>query len=125
MNNKLLQGLKLVFLTVIFSSCTSMLDIEPETTPFIISMLYLGYLVGAPISFLSESISRLLGDERTGLLLGLAMHTFGLTMLLFVALQGLIVTMFFLAAGFFLIHALLSGLANHLAREHKGVVNGV
>jgi YNFM family putative membrane transporter len=46
-------------------------------------------------------------------------------MLLFVALQGLIVTMFFLAAGFFLIHALLSGLANHLAREHKGVVNGL
>ena len=102
-----------------------LLDIEPETTPFIISMLYLGYLVGAPISFFSESISRLLGDERTGLLLGLAIHTFGLTMLLFVALQGLIVTMFFLAAGFFLIHALLSGLANHLAREHKGVVNGV
>ena len=33
--------------------------------------------------------------------------------------------MFFLAAGFFLIHALLSGLANHLAREHKGVVNGL
>jgi YNFM family putative membrane transporter len=46
-------------------------------------------------------------------------------MLLFVALQGMIVTMFFLAAGFFLIHALLSGLANHLAREHKGVVNGI
>ena len=38
-----------------------LLDIEPETTPFIISMLYLGYLIGAPISFFSESISRLLG----------------------------------------------------------------
>jgi len=30
MNDKLLKVLKLVFLTVIFSSCTSMLDIEPE-----------------------------------------------------------------------------------------------
>lgn len=100
-------------------------DIEPGTTPLIISMLYLGYLVGAPISFLSESISRLLGDERNALLLGLVIHAFGLVMLLFVALQGMFVTMFLLAAGFFMIHALLSGLANHLAREHKGVVNGV
>ena len=100
-------------------------DIEPGTTPLVISMLYLGYLMGAPVSFFSDSISRKLGDERKGLLLGLAIHGFGLVMMLFVALQGLIVMMFFLAAGFFLIHALLSGLANHLAQEHKGVVNGL
>jgi YNFM family putative membrane transporter len=100
-------------------------DIDPHTTPFIMSMLYLGYLVGVPISFFSESISRLLGDERKGLLMGLAIHASGLAMLLVVALQGLLFTMFFLAAGFFLIHALLSGLANHLALEHRGVVNGV
>ena len=100
-------------------------DLEPDTTPLVISMLYLGYLIGAPVSFFSESISRWLGDERKGLFLGLAIHAFGLVMLLFVALQGLIVMMFFLAAGFFLIHALLSGLANHLAQEHKGVVNGL
>jgi YNFM family putative membrane transporter len=100
-------------------------DIEPGSTPLLISMLYLGYLVGAPMSFFSDSIGRRLGDERRGLLLGLALHGCGLVMLLFVALQGLIATMFFLAAGFFLIHALLSGLVNHLAREHKGVVNGL
>ena len=100
-------------------------DIEPGSTPLVISMLYLGYLVGAPMSFFSDSISRWLGDERKGLLLGLAIHGIGLVMLLFVALQGLIVTMFFLAAGFFLIHALLSGLVNHMAQEHKGVVNGL
>ncbi len=100
-------------------------DIEPGSTPLVISMLYLGYLVGAPLSFFSDSISRRLGDERKGLLLGLAIHGAGLVMLLFVALQGLIITMFFLAAGFFLIHALLSGLVNHIAQEHKGVVNGL
>jgi YNFM family putative membrane transporter len=100
-------------------------DLQPDTTPLVISMLYLGYLIGAPVSFFSESISRWFSDERKGLLLGLAIHAFGLVMLLFVALQGLIVMMFFLAAGFFLIHALLSGLANHLAQEHKGVVNGL
>lgn len=100
-------------------------DIAPGSTPLLISMLYLGYLVGVPMSFFSESISQFLGDERNGLFLGLVLHGAGLLMLMFVAVQGLIVTMFFLAAGFFLMHALLSGLVNHMAREHKGVVNGV
>jgi YNFM family putative membrane transporter len=100
-------------------------DIDPDVTPFLISMLYLGYLVGAPVSFFSDSITKWLKDDRIGLMLGLAVHGFGLVMLLFVAYQGLLVMMFFLAAGFFLIHALLSGLANHLAEEHKGVINGV
>ncbi len=100
-------------------------NIEPGATPFIISLLYLGYLIGAPVSFFSESISKLLSDERHGLLLGLGIHAIGLVMLLFVAFQGLVVVMFFVAAGFFLVHALLSGLANHLAEEHKGVVNGL
>ncbi len=100
-------------------------DIHPAATPLIISMLYLGYLIGAPVSFVSETIGKRLGDERRGLFLGLAINAFGLVMLLFVAFEGLVVMMFFLAAGFFLIHALLSGLANHLASEHKGVVNGL
>ena len=100
-------------------------DIDPGTTPFLISMLYLGYLVGAPVSFFSDSISRMLNDDRKGLMLGLAIHAFGLVMLIFVAFQGLLMMMFFLAAGFFLIHATLSGLVNHLASEHRGVVNGL
>jgi YNFM family putative membrane transporter len=99
--------------------------LDATATPFIISLLYLGYLVGAPVSFFSDSISKRLNDERKGLWLGLGIHGFGLVMLLFVAFKGLVLMMFFLAAGFFLIHALLSGLTNHLAQEHKGVVNGL
>ena len=100
-------------------------DIQPGTTPLTTSMLYLGYLVGVPVSFASQAISKKLGDERRGLFVGLVIHIIGLVMLLFVAFEGLVVAMFFLAAGFFLIHALMSGLANHLASEHKGVVNGL
>ena len=100
-------------------------QLQPEATPLLISLLYLGYLVGVPVSFYSHAISKRLADERGGLLLGLALHACGLLMLLFVDFQGMVATMFLLAAGFFLIHALLSGLANHLASEHRGVVNGV
>ena len=100
-------------------------DLQPGATPLLISLLYLGYLVGVPVSFYSHSISTRLADERSGLLLGLALHTLGMAMLLFVDFAGLVAMMFFLAGGFFLIHALLSGLANHLASEHRGVVNGL
>ncbi|MBT8435867.1 MAG: MFS transporter [Gammaproteobacteria bacterium] len=102
-----------------------LLSIDATATPFIISLLYLGYLVGVPVSFFSDSISKLLSDERRGLWLGLLIHGLGLVMLLFVAFTGLVLMMFLLAAGFFLVHALLSGLTNHLAQEHKGVVNGL
>ena len=102
-----------------------LLEIDPDATAFLISTLYLGYLVGAPVSYFSDSISKMLNDGRGGLILGLAIHAFGLFMLLFVAYQGLMIMMFCLAAGFFLIHATLSGLVNHLASEHKGVVNGL
>ena len=100
-------------------------EIEPGATPLLISLLYLGYLIGSPISFYSERIGKRLDDERAGLLLGLAVHAVGLVSLLFVAFHGLVVAMFLLAGGFFLIHALLSGLANHIASEHRGVVNGL
>ncbi len=100
-------------------------DLQPGASPLLISMLYLGYLVGVPVSFYSHALSKRLPDERAGLLLGLALHAFGLVMLLFADFHGLVAMMFFLAAGFFMIHALLSGLANHLASEHRGVVNGL
>jgi YNFM family putative membrane transporter len=99
--------------------------IDPGTTPFLISLLYLGYLVGVPISFYSVQIGKRLRDERAGLLLGLGVFAAGLVLLLGVAFHGLVAAMFLLAGGFFLIHALLSGLANHIASEHRGVVNGL
>lgn len=100
-------------------------DLQPDASPLLISLLYIGYLVGVPISFYSHAISKRLRDERAGLLLGLGLHAFGLFMLLFVDFAGLVAMMFLLAGGFFLLHALLTGLANHLASEHRGVVNGL
>ncbi len=100
-------------------------DIDPGATPLLVSLLYLGYLTGVPISFYSDAIGRRAGSDRNGLLLAIAVHGVGLALLWFVAYEGLILTMFLLAGGFFLLHALLSGLANQLAQEHKGVVNGL
>lgn len=100
-------------------------DIDPTITPLLISLLYLGYLAGAPVSFLAERLSRKFKSEQQGILFGWGLHALGLFCLLFVAFKGMVVVMFLCSIGFFLIHSLLSGLVNHLASEHKGVVNGL
>lgn len=120
-----LATLFFVFSGILNLSPFHLQDIDPGITPFMIALLYLGYLMGSPVSFYSLAFRHLFSDERTGLLVGLAIHVFGLVSMLFVAYQGMLIMMFFLAGGFFLIHALLSGLANHMSEEHRGVVNGL
>jgi len=99
--------------------------IDPTVSPLVIASLYFGYLVGIPIAFYSESLSRILGDERRGLLLGVGLNLAGLLAYFSTSFSILFVMMFCFAGGFFFIHSTLSGLANQLAREHKGVVNGL
>lgn len=100
-------------------------ELDPSISPLIISSLYIGYLVGIPIALYSESLTRLLGNERRGLMLGVGLNSIGLLAYFSSEYSILLVMMFSFAGGFFFIHSILSGLANHIAREHKGVVNGL
>ncbi len=100
-------------------------EIDASVTPLLISSLYIGYLIGIPIAIFCERIIRLVGDDKKGLLVGLVMHTSGLIAYLVSDLILLYFVMFAFAAGFFFIHSTLSGLVNHLAIEHRGVVNGL
>jgi len=102
-----------------------LLEIDASVSPFFISALYTGYLIGIPIAFYSEALSKFLGDDRRGLMLGVVMIATGLMAYLLTDFSILFVTMFCFAGGFFFIHSTLSGLVNHLATEHKGVVNGL
>ena len=100
-------------------------EIDPSITPFQISSLYIGYLIGIPVAIFSERIINLLGDEKKGLLTGLLFNAVGLIGYLITDFALLYLVMFAFSAGFFFIHSTLSGLANHLAIEHRGVVNGL
>ena len=100
-------------------------EIDASVSPFLISSLYFGYLIGIPIAIFSERITSLLGDDKKGLLTGLLLHTTGLIAYLISDFVLLYFVMFAFAAGFFFIHSTLSGLVNHLALEHRGVVNGL
>ena len=100
-------------------------EIDASASPLLISSLYIGYLIGIPIAIFCERIIRLIGDDKKGLLFGLVMHTSGLIAYLVSDIILLYFVMFAFAAGFFFIHSTLSGLVNHLAIEHRGVVNGL
>jgi YNFM family putative membrane transporter len=100
-------------------------EIDISVSPLLISSLYIGYLIGIPIAIFCERIIRLIGDDKKGLLVGLVMHTSGLIAYLVSDFMLLYFVMFAFAAGFFFIHSTLSGLVNHLALEHRGVVNGL
>lgn len=100
-------------------------DIDASITPFQISSLYIGYLIGIPVAIFSERIISLFGDEKKGLLTGLLLNAVGLVGYLITDFSLLYLVMFAFSAGFFFIHSTLSGLVNHFAIEHKGVVNGL
>jgi len=100
-------------------------EIDESVSPFLISSLYIGYLIGIPIAIFSERITSLLGDDKKGLMTGLLLHTTGLIAYLLTDVTLLYFVMFAFSAGFFFIHSTLSGLVNHLAVEHRGVVNGL
>ena len=100
-------------------------EIDASVSPLLISSLYIGYLIGIPIAIFCERIIKLIGDDKKGLLIGLALHTIGMIAYLVSDFVLLYFVMFAFAAGFFFIHSTLSGLVNHLAIEHRGVVNGL
>ena len=100
-------------------------EIDASITPLQISSLYIGYLIGIPVAIFSERIINLFGDERKGLLTALLLNAVGLIGYLITDFALLYLVVFTFSAGFFFIHSTLSGLVNHLAVEHKGVVNGL
>lgn len=100
-------------------------EIDVSITPFQISSLYIGYLIGIPVAIFSERIINLFGGDKKGLLTGLLLNAIGLIGYLITDFVLLYIVMFAFSAGFFFIHSTLSGLANHLAIEHRGVVNGL
>ncbi len=100
-------------------------DIQPGAGSLLISLVYLGYMVGIPMALVSDRLVTRLGSERAVLILGVAINVVGMTLYLLPSVPVLFALMLALAAGMFLIHATLSGYLNHAAREHKGVVNGI
>jgi len=100
-------------------------EIAPGTSSFIISLMYIGYMIGIPMAIMSDQISDYVGGVRNALLIGLGLIITGMAFYLIPSVPVVFILMLAHAGGFFLIHSTLSGYLNHIADEHKGVVNGI
>ena len=132
MKNRYNRYLYLVLSTVFFvyASILNLIpfrlqEIDSQISAAVISSLYIGYLMGIPVALFSEKLSGLVGDDQRALIYGLGLTALGVLSYLLSSYLILLVMMFCFAGGFFFIHSTLSGLVNQLAREHKGVVNGL
>ena len=120
-----LFGVFFVFAGVLNLLPFRLAEIAPSTGPLAASLLYTGYLVGIPVAIVSVQLIRAFGNIRRALLAGLAANAVGLIAYALSDTVVLFATMVVFASGMFFIHAVLSGLVNELATEHKGVVNGL
>lgn len=126
-----LQGYLLIFVAYfVFGSVLNFLpfrlkELNPEISELTIGMAYIGYLVGLVIALSSVRISRRLGGESQSVIVGMGLYMAGSAALLTSAVPMVFGAVFIYCAGLFLTHSVLSGLLNHHASEHKGVVNGL
>ena len=120
-----LFGVFFVFAGVLNLLPFRLAEIDPSLGPLAASLLYTGYLVGIPVAIVSVQLIRAFGNIRRALLAGLAANAVGLIAYALSDTVVLFATMVVFASGMFFIHAVLSGLVNELATEHKGVVNGL
>ena len=100
-------------------------EIAPGTSSFVISLVYLGYMIGIPMALASDRLVAGFGSEKLVLLMGVSATGLGFVLYLIPDVSILFIVMLILAGGMFLFHATLSGFLNHSAIEHKGVVNGI
>ena len=90
-----------------------------------IGLLYLGYGMGIVVSLNTRRIVHWCGEQSRAIVVGIAIFAAGT--LCFLADHYLLkfASMFVFCAGMFIAHSLLSGQVNTLARDNKGIANGL
>lgn len=90
-----------------------------------IGFMYSGYLVGVIISLISPRLVTAFGSAINAIMVGII----GFTITLLVTMTSntwlLFGTLLIFCGSMFLVHSVAVGLVNRLARENKGVVNGL
>jgi YNFM family putative membrane transporter len=90
-----------------------------------IGLAYSGYLMGLVASLNAIRLQRWFGSVERTMLVALLFFLLALGLLALPSVALLLATLFLFCGAMFLAHASASGLLNHLAAEHKGMVNGL
>jgi YNFM family putative membrane transporter len=88
-------------------------------------LAYIGFLLGIATSLSSGRLARLIGGPLRAVAAGSVVLGIALALAWVNAFSALIASIFAASAGFFLVHAILSGYVNHHAGEAAPAVNGL
>lgn len=130
-DHSLLGGLALIFTCFFAFSATlnalpfRLVELEPAITPAKISWVYAGYFIGIFIAANAAKLAALAGSELRAMTIALSIFIPGVCLLSITNVNALIGIGFITSAGFFLIHATLSGYLNRLQPGNASLVNGL
>lgn len=100
-------------------------ELWQEPSQFATGMMYSGYLPGVFVSLGSDRIIRFLGNSNKAMMLGLIGYVIALFTMTTQSTAVLFGALVIFCCSMFLIHSVAAGLANRLASQNKGVVNGL
>jgi YNFM family putative membrane transporter len=114
-----------VFASVLNVLPFEMKRLDPEVSEATIALAYSGYLIGILVALSSGRMISSLGSEARVIRVALIIYGVGLALFSIRSIPVMYATMVLFCAGMFTIHSVISTYVNHLARTHKGVVNGL
>jgi YNFM family putative membrane transporter len=87
--------------------------------------MYFGYVMGILVSLNVRRMIGLFGSETNVALSGLFLYIVGICGFMVPDHRAMFLAMFVFCTGMFMAHSLLSGYVNTLARNKKGIANGI
>lgn len=90
-----------------------------------IGFMYFGYIMGILVSLNVRRLINLFGSETKVALAGLFLYIAGIVGFMIRDHRAMFLAMFVFCTGMFMAHSLLSGYINTLAKQKKGIANGV
>ncbi|MEJ2520787.1 MAG: MFS transporter [Desulfuromonadales bacterium] len=115
----------LVFAAVMNFLPFRLTELTPQADELRIGLAYSGYLMGLLASLNAVTLQRWCGGVERTMVIGLLVYLLALVLLGLPSVALLLAVIFIFCGALFLTHATATGLVNRLAREHKGMVNGL
>ncbi len=114
----------------VFAAMTNFLpfrieSIDKGSSQITIALAYSGYLMGIFVSFFATKFVKIFGNQIKTMLFGFIVYIIATIILDIANIYVIFVGMFIFCGGMFLIHSVASGFLNQLAKDKKGIVNGI
>ncbi|OSS41627.1 putative transport protein [Desulfurella amilsii] len=114
----------------VFAALTNFLpfrieSVDKNSSQIVIALAYSGYLMGIFVSFFATKFIKMFGNQIKTMMFGFLVYMGSILILNIPNVYIIFGGMFIFCGGMFLIHSVASGFLNKLAKEKKGIINGI